>query len=143
MTPHIYPRQCAFKSIEDIKDKKVTIMGLGLNGGGEAAVRFFLKKGAYVTVTDMKTEEQLKATIDRLNSDSNLDLSRLLKQTSAFSCVLQNARLLLLQEVKANHLLSAQFTTDLKKRALMHSLEETLPSARLPSLMKSAETLRL
>ena len=51
MTPHVYPRQCAFKSIEDIKGKKVTIMGLGLNGGGEAAVRFFLNKGAYVTVT--------------------------------------------------------------------------------------------
>lgn len=77
MTPHVYPRQCAFKSIEDIKDKKVTIMGLGLNGGGEAAVRFFLKKGAYVTVTDMKTEEQLKATVDKLNSDESLDHSRL------------------------------------------------------------------
>ena len=77
MTPHIYPRQCAFKSIEDIKDKKVTVMGLGLNGGGEAAVRFFLKKGAFVTVTDMKTEEQLKPTIEKLNSDTSLDHSRL------------------------------------------------------------------
>ena len=77
MTPHVYPRQCAFKSVEDIKDKKVTVMGLGLNGGGEAAVRFFLKKGAYVTVTDMKTEEQLKATVDKLNSDESLDHSRL------------------------------------------------------------------
>lgn len=77
MTPHVYPRQCAFKSVEDIKGKKVTIMGLGLNGGGEAAVRFFLKKGAYVTVTDMKTEEQLKATVDKLNSDTSLDQSRL------------------------------------------------------------------
>ncbi len=77
MTPHIYPRQCAFKSINDIKDKKVTVMGLGLNGGGEAAVRFFLKKGAYVTVTDMKTQEQLRPTIDRLNSDTSLDTSHL------------------------------------------------------------------
>lgn len=77
MTPHVYPRQCAFKSIEDIKGKKVTIMGLGLNGGGEAAVRFFLNKGAYVTVTDMKTEEQLKATVDKLTSDTSLDHSRL------------------------------------------------------------------
>lgn len=77
MTPHVYPRQCAFKSIEDIKGKKVTIMGLGLNGGGEAAVRFFLNKGAYVTVTDMKTEEQLAATVKKLNSDKSLDHSRL------------------------------------------------------------------
>jgi len=77
MAPHIYPRQCAFKSIEDIKGKKVTIMGLGLNGGGEAAVRFFLSKGAYVTVTDMKSREQLKATVDKLNADKSLDKSRL------------------------------------------------------------------
>lgn len=77
MTPHVYPRQCAFKSVEDIKGKKVTIMGLGLNGGGEAAVRFFLKKGAYVIVTDMKTEEQLAATVKKLNSDSSLNHSRL------------------------------------------------------------------
>ena len=77
MTPHVYPRQCAFKSVEDIKGKKVTIMGLGLNGGGEAAVRFFLNKRAYVTVTDMKTEEQLAATVEKLNSDSSLDHSRL------------------------------------------------------------------
>ncbi len=52
-------------------------MGLGLNGGGEAAVRFFLHKGAYVTVTDMKTEDKLKPTIERLNSDKSLNLSRL------------------------------------------------------------------
>ena len=78
MTPHVYPRQCAFKSVEDIKGKKVTIMGLGLNGGGEAAVRFFLNKGAYVTVTDMKTEEQLAATVEKLNSDSSLDHSHLI-----------------------------------------------------------------
>ena len=98
MTPHVYPRQCAFKSIEDIKGKKVTIMGLGLNGGGEAAVRFFLKKGAYVTVTDMKTEEQLKATVDKLNSDTSLDHSHLtyrlgehrLEDFETADCVIKN-----------------------------------------------------
>ena len=77
MTPHVYPRECAFKSIADIKGKKVTVMGLGLNGGGEAAVRFFLNKGAFVTVTDMKTREQLAATVERLEADTSLDLSRL------------------------------------------------------------------
>lgn len=74
---HSYSRTCAFSSIDAIRDKHVTIMGLGLNGGGEAAVRFFLKKGAYVLVTDMKTQEQLKATVDRLNNDPELDTSRL------------------------------------------------------------------
>ena len=98
MTPHVYPRQCAFKSVEDIKDKKVTIMGLGLNGGGEAAVRFFLDKGAYVTVTDMKTEEQLAATVEKLNSDSSLDHSRLtyrlgehrIEDFESADCVIKN-----------------------------------------------------
>ena len=42
---HSYSQVCPFKSIDDIKDKHVTVMGLGLNGGGEAAVKFFLKKG--------------------------------------------------------------------------------------------------
>lgn len=52
-------------------------MGLGLNGGGEAAVRFFLNKGANVLVTDMKTQEQLQSTIDRINSDKTIDTSKL------------------------------------------------------------------
>ena len=34
---HSYSKECPFKSMDDIKDKHVTIMGLGLNGGGEAA----------------------------------------------------------------------------------------------------------
>ena len=77
MTFHTYSSECPFKSIEDIKDKKITIMGLGLNGGGEAAARFFLSKGAFVTVTDMKTTEQLAPTLERLNNDETLDHSRL------------------------------------------------------------------
>ena len=77
MTFHTYSSECPFKSIEDIKDKKITIMGLGLNGGGEAAARFFLNKGAYVTVTDMKTTEQLVPTLERLNNDDTLDHTRL------------------------------------------------------------------
>lgn len=63
---HEYSRTCAFKSIEDIRGKRVTIMGLGLNGGGEASARFFAEKGAIVTVTDMKTHEDLLPSIERL-----------------------------------------------------------------------------
>lgn len=77
MNFHTYPSTCAFKSVEDIKNKNITIMGLGLNGGGEAAVRFFLQKGANVLVTDMKTQEQLQSTIDRLISDKTIDTKRL------------------------------------------------------------------
>ena len=77
MNFHSYPKTCPFSSIKDIAGKNVTIMGLGLNGGGEAAVRFFLAKGANVIVTDMKTQEQLQPTIDRINSDKSVDTSRL------------------------------------------------------------------
>ena len=52
-------------------------MGLGLNGGGEASVRFFLQHGAYVTVTDMKNKDQLRKTIDSLTNDPRVDKSRL------------------------------------------------------------------
>lgn len=76
-TPFVYPEGCFFKTIEDIKDKHITVMGLGLNGGGEASVRFLLRHGANVLVTDMKTEAQLKPTIDSINADKSLDTSKL------------------------------------------------------------------
>ena len=75
--PHIYPEGCFFKSLDEISGKRITVMGLGLNGGGEACVRFFLKHGAYVVATDMKSADDLKPTIDSLSNDSALDLSRL------------------------------------------------------------------
>ena len=74
---HSYSNKCAFSSIEDIKGKRVTVMGLGLNGGGLAAVRFFLKKGAYVISTDMKSAEQLKPSVDALMADKSLPLKNL------------------------------------------------------------------
>ncbi len=76
-TPHTYPKGCVFSSLSDIKGKKVTVMGLGLNGGGEATVSFFLKHGAFVTVTDTKSKELLAKTISKLESDESLDKSRL------------------------------------------------------------------
>ena len=73
----VYPEGCFFNSIEDIKDKHITVMGLGLNGGGEATVRFLLRHGAYVLVTDMKQESQLKPTIDSISADKTLPADRL------------------------------------------------------------------
>ncbi len=75
--PHSYGTKRLFKSFSDIKGKNITVMGLGLHGGGEASVRFFLKHGASVTVTDMKTEEELKPSVDSLMNDSTLDTSHL------------------------------------------------------------------
>jgi UDP-N-acetylmuramoylalanine--D-glutamate ligase len=75
-TPHSYPAGSAFRSTADIKGKKITVMGLGLNGGGEAAVRFFLRYGAFVTATDMKTPEELAPTVNALEVDPEVDKSR-------------------------------------------------------------------
>jgi len=47
--------------------KKVTVMGLGLNGGGLASARYFAGHGAKVTVTDLRTEEHLKDSIEQLS----------------------------------------------------------------------------
>jgi UDP-N-acetylmuramoylalanine--D-glutamate ligase len=48
------------------KNKKVTVMGLGLHGGGLAVAKFLAKRGAIVTVTDLKTAKQLAKSIRQL-----------------------------------------------------------------------------
>ncbi|MCX6721708.1 MAG: UDP-N-acetylmuramoyl-L-alanine--D-glutamate ligase [Candidatus Staskawiczbacteria bacterium] len=46
--------------------KKVTVMGLGLHGGGVGVAKFFCEQGAEVLVTDLKTEEKLEDSINKL-----------------------------------------------------------------------------
>lgn len=48
------------------KNKKVVVMGLGLHGGGAGVAKFFIGQGANVLVTDLKTKEQLKDSVDKL-----------------------------------------------------------------------------
>jgi UDP-N-acetylmuramoylalanine--D-glutamate ligase len=55
---------------EWFKGKKVTIMGLGLNGGNLAACLFLSDLGAELTVTDLRTPEILKPSMDRLTGFS-------------------------------------------------------------------------
>jgi UDP-N-acetylmuramoylalanine--D-glutamate ligase len=64
-----YPPGSCIRSLSDIAGKKVTVMGIGLNGGGEEAVRFLLQHGASVLATDMKGESELAPTLDRLRAD--------------------------------------------------------------------------
>lgn len=49
------------------RNKKVLIVGLGLQGGGEGAARFFAELGAIVTVTDKKPKEKLLQSNIRLS----------------------------------------------------------------------------
>lgn len=52
---------------EDFRGRKVTIMGLGLNGGGLASTLHFARRGAEVTVTDLRSEEVLRPTLEALS----------------------------------------------------------------------------
>jgi UDP-N-acetylmuramoylalanine--D-glutamate ligase len=58
--------------IFDYKDKKITVMGIGLHGGGVAAVRFFAEAGAKVIATDLKTETELESSIEKLKDLKNV-----------------------------------------------------------------------
>lgn len=61
------------RNVNDIAGLSVTIMGLGLNGGGLASARFFAEHSAKeVIVTDMKTEEELAPSVAELRRYPNV-----------------------------------------------------------------------
>ncbi|MCX7804320.1 MAG: UDP-N-acetylmuramoyl-L-alanine--D-glutamate ligase [Planctomycetota bacterium] len=52
--------------MEDYRGKRVTVMGLGTFGGGIGAATFFARRGACVTVTDLRPAAKLEDSIARL-----------------------------------------------------------------------------
>ena len=54
------------------KNKKVTVMGLGLLGRGIGDTAFLAQNGAEVIVTDKKTSEQLAASLELLKEYTNI-----------------------------------------------------------------------
>jgi UDP-N-acetylmuramoylalanine--D-glutamate ligase len=58
--------------IEDLKNKKITVMGLGLHGGGAGTVRFLSSAGAKITVIDLKSKEELLPTLEKLKDLKNI-----------------------------------------------------------------------
>jgi UDP-N-acetylmuramoylalanine--D-glutamate ligase len=55
------------KNYQDFfKGKKITMLGLGLLGRGLNDARFLAESGADLTITDLKTAEQLKPTLKKL-----------------------------------------------------------------------------
>ena len=51
---------------QNLKNKKVVVMGLGLLGGGVEVVKWLYKKGAKVLVTDLKTKKELASSLAKL-----------------------------------------------------------------------------
>ena len=59
----------------ELTDKKILVVGLARTG--VAVARFLVQRGARVTVTDMREEEQLAETLAELGDlDVNLELGR-------------------------------------------------------------------
>ena len=48
------------------RGKRVLVMGLGVHGGGLGVTRFLVGQGATVTVTDLKSAEQLRPSLEAL-----------------------------------------------------------------------------
>ena len=58
--------------ISFFKNKKITVFGLGLHGGGVGTVKFLVANGAKVIVTDIKTREQLLPSLEKLKGLKNI-----------------------------------------------------------------------
>ncbi len=52
--------------IPELRDARVTVMGLGLHGGGTGVTHFLHEHGADVTVTDLKPREELTESLDQI-----------------------------------------------------------------------------
>jgi UDP-N-acetylmuramoylalanine--D-glutamate ligase len=74
------------------KNKKITIMGIGLAGRIYGIVKFFKKRKAIISATDLRTKEQLFPVIKKLPKDINLILGkhRILDFTKNADFILKN-----------------------------------------------------
>lgn len=57
---------------EFLKGKRVTLMGLGLLGRGVGDAKFLAKYCEHLIVTDLKTEDELKESIEQLKDFTNI-----------------------------------------------------------------------
>ncbi len=57
-----------------LRGKRVTVMGLGLHGGALGTITWLHEQGAKITVTDLKTSEQLAASISKLKPFTDVQL---------------------------------------------------------------------
>jgi len=61
-------RARALDTLDDFRGLHVTVMGLGVFGGGAGATRFLVSQRAKVTVTDLRPEHDLAASVRELRS---------------------------------------------------------------------------
>lgn len=58
----------------DFRGQRVTVMGLGSFGGGVGAVRYLSAQGAHVTVTDLKSADDLHDSLAQISKCPNVTL---------------------------------------------------------------------
>ena len=58
--------------IQNFKNKKILIVGLGLHGGGVGTANFFAGKKTKVIVTDLKTKDLLRPSLEKLKKFKNI-----------------------------------------------------------------------
>ena len=54
------------------KGKKITMLGLGLLGRGVGVAKFLAEQGAILTITDLKTKDQLASSLKKLSEYKNI-----------------------------------------------------------------------
>lgn len=57
---------------QNFKGKNTLLMGLGILGGGVNIAKWLLKQGANLTITDLKTKDELKESVDSLKRYKNV-----------------------------------------------------------------------
>lgn len=115
----------------NLKNKKVLLVGLGILGGGLATAKYLLKKGAKLTITDLRSRQELQPIINKLpnniryflgnNPEEELkkaDIIILNPAVSAFSPIVKK-----LKELKKEYYNDYKF--------FLKNLEETNPNAKI------------
>ncbi len=64
---------CFLKIKQQYQNKRILILGLGIQGGGLTALDFFYRLGCSIRVSDNKNQEQLAHSLNQLKSYSNLE----------------------------------------------------------------------
>lgn len=59
----------------NFRNKKILVLGLGLNQGGVGVVKFLSKLGAKIRVTDLRTKAELQNSLDQLAKFSQIEYS--------------------------------------------------------------------
>ncbi|MBI1311663.1 UDP-N-acetylmuramoyl-L-alanine--D-glutamate ligase [bacterium] len=69
----VVSEEFASVSIDQLRGKRVVVMGLGSFGGGVGVVRFLAGHGAATRISDTRTREQLAASVALLDDIDNID----------------------------------------------------------------------